>query len=121
MAEKTESRGKKWYDHEEKKKGKEKKPEKKAEKKAEAKSEEKEPESMHERHAREVKEMHDRHNKMRDDHHKSMQDEMGQLAERHAAEVQGTPGGEPEPGAMNTAGAGAAPGTPPAVAGAQAA
>lgn len=81
-------------------------------------------EEMPERHARERGEAHDRHAKARDDMHKQHEEELANMAERQNGEMQaapGTPGGQAEPGAMNNAAAGAAPGTPAPVAGAAAA
>jgi len=80
------------------------------------------PETPAMRHGRERGEAHQRHSKARDDMNKQHEAELAQMAERHAAEMEAAPpGGTAEPAAMNNAGAGAAMGTPPAVAGTNAA
>lgn len=68
------------------------------------------------RHGRERGEAHQRHSKARDDMNKQHEAELAQMAERHAAEMEAPPTSTAEPAAMNNAGAGAAAGTPPAVA-----
>lgn len=92
----------------------------KAGKKEGGEGEKKKPEGTHERHARERGETHQRHSKARDDMNKQHEMELAQMAERHAAEAEAEPqGGQPSPpGTAPTPGAGAAPGTPPAVSGA---
>lgn len=74
------------------------------------------PEGMHDRHSRERGETHMRHAKARDDMNKQHEAELAQMAERHASEMEAPPTSTAEPAAMNNAGAGAAAGTPPAVA-----
>lgn len=123
MADKATTRSERFYD-----KGKKdhKPAEKKHESKSESKSEKKdaEPEGMHAKHARELMETHKRHGDAREAINKTHEEELAAMAQRHAQEMEqgpGTPGGMPAPGAMNNAGAGAAAGTPPMVAGANAA
>lgn len=132
MAEKSTTRSERFYGGKDKGKkdhkgGSEKKHEAKLESKPAKKDGDgkaAEPESIHAKHAREVMETHKRHGTAREAINKTHEEELAAMAQRHAAEMDqgpGTPGGMPAPGAMNNAGAGAAGGTPPMVAGANAA
>lgn len=91
--------------------------------KSDKKDEPKKEMTMAEKHAEELKATHGRHAGARDDLQKQHEAEMAEMATRQAGEMAGpgTPGGAPAPAAMNNAGGGAAAGTPPMVAGANAA
>ena len=90
------------------------------------KAEKPKPSTVHEKHAAERGETHGRHAKARDALNKQHEEELAQMASRHDSELAegpgaGAEGGQPAAGAMNTAGAGAAAGTPAGVAGTNAA